>query len=127
MYAGYLLDWGEEVTQYFQTSDWIHFHDIEGTPIDSEVLQRWALWLNSPWSYAHEKYNIEFNLNLKDDYSVADNFKEYPWRCYLEVVGYDGACGVIYGYGKTPEEAMLHCKAHNMYIQSVYNPEKHSV
>lgn len=125
MYAGYLDDLGAEVTQYFQTSDWIHFLDNEGNPVDSEILQSWALWLNSPWSYAHENYHIEFNV--KDNYSVADDFEQYPWRCYLEVVGYDGAGGAIYGYGKTPEEAMLHCRAHNMYIQSVYNPKNHSV
>lgn len=69
MYAGYLRDWGEEVTQYFQTLDRVHFHDIEGTPIDSDILERWALWLNSPWSYRHENYHIEMNLSMKDNYT----------------------------------------------------------
>lgn len=127
MYAGYLRDWGEEVTQYFQTPDWVHFHDIEGTPIDSEILERWALWLNSPWSYRHENYHIEMNLSMKDNYTPADNFEQYPWRCYLETVGYDCACAAIYGYGKTPEEAFIQCQAHNKYIQSEYNPKNISV
>ena len=127
MYAGYLLDYGDDVTQYFQTNDFKTYHDIESTAIDEEVLGRWSLWLNSPWAYSHDKYYVEMNLSLKDNFSPAENFDTFPWRCYHEVIGYDGACAAIYGYGKTPEEAFMQCLSHNKYIQEKYNPNNISV
>ncbi len=127
MYAGYVREPYEEVVQYFQTDNWFRFHDMEGTPFSEETLQRWALWLNSPWSYSTEKYRIERNLSLKDNYTPAENFEQYPWRCYFEVVGYDCACAAVYGYGETPEEALMHCIAHEKHIQYTYNPKNISV
>lgn len=125
MNAGYIIDWGEKSPLEIQTKDWINFQDAEGNPVDEDLLQSWAIFLNSPWSYSSEKYHIELNTK-KDGFAVSLDFKQYPWRCYLEVVGYERCTGVIYGYGKSPEEALVQCISHNLYIQSRYNPKDES-
>ena len=89
-----------------------------------EIMERFALWLNSPWSSKHESYNIEYNI--ADAYSEPS--EGWPqWRCSYSTIGYEYAQSTIYGFGDTEEDALKDCKKRFAEIQKKYNPEDDAV
>ena len=88
------------------------------TIASNRELENWALVLNSPWSQAHEFYTIK--LNCKDAYTEM-NKEEPTWKCIYNVIGYEGICGIVTGYGNSEEEALKDCKELFKYLQENFN------
>lgn len=107
----------------YYTEDFSAFYRESTEKLTKEDLKYWSIWLNSPWSQAHEKYII--SLNCKDAYTEMD--KEEPiWKCEYSVVGYDGICATVFGYGDTEDLALEKCKKHFQVLQELYNPNGES-
>lgn len=107
----------------YYTEDFATFYKENNEMLKGEDLEYWSVWLNSPWSQAHEKYII--SCNCKDAYTEMD--KEEPiWKCEYSVVGYDGISTTILGYGNTEIAALEECKMHFQILQELYNPNKES-
>lgn len=122
MLVGEYLPLGEEQAEkYF--SDGEKFYDEAGNILTKEQMQEWALWLNSPWSFAHFYYEVHYNC--KDAYTRPDD--DAKWRCVLNVIGYDGITAILMAYGDTDIEALSRCKKMFEYLQKTYNPEDESV
>lgn len=101
------------------------YYDTECTKLVSlEDLEFWAISLNSPWSQVHEKYII--SVNCEDAYHEVSD-KENLWKCEYQVRGYDNICSSLFGYGKTEEEALIHCKSMFLLVQNLYNKEDESI
>lgn len=107
----------------YYTEDFATFYKENNEMLKGEDLEHWSVWLNSPWSQAHEKYII--SCNCKDAYTEMD--KEEPiWKCEYSVVGYDGISATILGYGDTEESALEECKRHFQMLQESHNPNGES-
>ena len=104
------------------TDDMKYFTDGK-EELTNDDMEAYAVFLNSPWSQANEKYVIE--LNCKDAYT-AMNESDPVFRCYYQVVGYEACLSTIYGYGNTEMEALENCMNNFKYIQEKYNPEDES-
>lgn len=104
------------------TDDMKYFTDGK-EELTNDDMEAYAVFLNSPWSQANEKYVIE--LNCKDAYT-AMNESDPVFRCYYQVVGYEACLSTIYGYGNTEMEALENCINNFKYIQEKYNPEDES-
>ena len=105
------------------TSDMETFTDKDGREILQECLFEWALWLNSPWSDSCVQYVVEMNTNNTG--MLIDG--EPAWRCKYSSVGYDACTGIIYGYGRTADEAKENCNKNLAVVQAKFNPEDESV
>lgn len=88
-----------------------------------DCLEQLAIWINSPWSQAHERYEI--SVNCKDAYTQMDESSP-TWKCEYAIVGYDMNEALIYGYGNTEEEALSDCKKLFKWLQDEYNKENES-
>lgn len=125
MYLGYINYQDDDGERKFFTEDVKAFVDENGVSIpskkDDEIdMEKYAIWLNNPWSQAHEHWVIE--NNCKDAYTQMDE-SEPAFRCYYESVGYENITTAIYGYGNTPEEALQNCKDNFDSIQRQFNPD----
>lgn len=95
--------------------------DLETATIqDTDLLENWAVTLNSPWSQVHEHYRIE--ANCKDAYTEMDE-NEPTCRCRYHVIGYEGIEAEVIGYGNTEEEALADCKKLFKYLQDNFNKD----
>lgn len=110
---------------HYYTDDFINFYNDEDEKLTKEDLEEWAVWINSPWSQAHEKYIIK--CNCKDAYTKIEEENELLWQCEYYVVGYDEITVSIYGYGNTAEESLKKCKELFTMLQDKYNPENRSI
>lgn len=120
--AGSYQAFGDECEEYY-FYDGEKYRDKLGNELSDEVLKEWALWLNSPWSYAHFGYDVRWNC--KDSYSEPE--KDAKWQCTLTVVGYDGATATLTAYDDSEIEALLKCKKQFNNLQQTYNPKDESV
>lgn len=112
----------EEADYY--TDDFIEFYKENGEELSDGDLKDWAIWLNSPWSQAHESYKI--SCNCKDAYTqIGDD--EPAWRCEYSILGYEGLSASVLGYGFTELEALKECMKHFKELQEKYNVENESV
>lgn len=109
---------------FYYTNDFITFYKEDELILTNEDLEEWSVWLNSPWSQAHERYEI--SCNCKDGYTEMDK-DDFLWKCEYSIVGYDGISASIFGYGNTEEESLIDCKKHFKYLQDNYNKEDESV
>lgn len=121
--AGSLLDLGDTDEHDFFFKDGVYYN-TNHERISGDDLGRWALWLNSPWSYDHAKFLVE--ANCKDAYSGIEK-GEPIWRCIYTCVGYDAATATLVGYGNTPDAALLNCTSELKSIQEKYNPDDDAV
>lgn len=112
----------ENCFEYY-TDDFKTFYQENDKELTSEDLEEWALTLNSPWSQADERYEIE--VNCKNAYTQMDE-NEPIWRCEYSIVGYDCISASVFGYGNTEVEALENCKNHFQMLQDKYNPEDDS-
>ena len=112
----------EEIVYY--TDDFISFYKENDEELTKEDMEEWAVWINSPWSQVHEKYEIK--CNCKDAYTQMDT-NEPVWKCKYSIVGYDGISASVIGYGNTEFEALKSCKDHFKMLQEKYNKENESV
>lgn len=120
--VGAYLPLGEDQEEkYF--ADGERFCDEAGNTLSEEQMQEWALWLNSPWSFAHFHYDVCYNC--KDAYSRPD--EKLKWRCELTVIGYDGITATLIAYGDTSNDALSNCVKLFDRLQKKYNPEDKSV
>lgn len=110
--------------EHYYTDDFVTFYNENDEELNKEDLEWWAVWINSPWSQAHEKYEIR--CNCKDAYTQMDG-NEPTWRCEYSIVGYDGISASVTGYGDTPEEALRKCNELFQMLQDKYNVEDESV
>lgn len=94
-----------------------------GEELFKDDLKNWAVWLNSPWSQAHEHYEI--SVNCKDAYTEMDE-NDPTWKCEYSIVGYELFSASVIGYGNTEIEALEDCIGHFKYLQEKYNPEGES-
>lgn len=119
--AGSLI-FSEEETENYYTDDFKKFYKENGEELSNEELKYWAVWVNSPWSQAHEHYQI--SPNCKDAYTQMD--KNNPaWRCEYYIVGYDGISASIFGYGDETEiQSLKDCINNFQFLQYQYNPDK---
>ena len=109
----------EYYTDNFQT-----FYEENDKELTDGDLEEWAVWLNSPWSQADEKYVI--TVNCKDAYTQMDE-SEYLWKCEYSIVGYECISASVFGYGNTEFEALKDCKNHFQMLQDKYNKENESI
>lgn len=112
----------ENYFEYY-TDDFKTFYQENDKELTSEDLEEWALTLNSPWSQADERYEIE--VNCKNAYTPMDE-NDPIWRCEYSIVGYDCISASVFGYGNTEAEALTDCTKHFQMLQSKYNPEDES-
>ena len=113
--AGYFYD--EKECSYY-TNDYTEFFDKEDNKLSNDNLEEWAVWINSPWSQNHEKYEILYNC--KDAYTKMDE-NEPIWKCVYSVIGYDGISASIIQYGNTQIEALENVQKFFQYLQDNYN------
>lgn len=97
--------------------------EIKNNPATDKDLEDLAVWINSPWSQIHEKYEIK--LNCKDAYTEMDP-NEPAWRCEYSITGYEGIQASVFGYGNTEVEALHDCVCLFKYLQKTYNPDDES-
>lgn len=96
------------------SDDYINFYNQEYKQLqEDKELKTWAVWLNSPLSYDHFKYNISF---------ISEE-KEKKWKCNYVIFGYDYVQAAIFGFGDTPQEALTECRHNFREIQERFNPE----
>lgn len=120
--AGWLYVNKENEFDYY-TDDFETFYKDNDEELSNEDLNEWAVCANSPWSQAHETYEIK--VNCKDAYTEMDE-NEPIWKCEYYVIGYDGISASVFGYGYTEIEALEDCKNHFQMLQDKYNPEDDS-
>ena len=107
----------------YYTDDFIKFYDEKNNELSIDDLSNWAIWINSPWSQVHERYKIV--CNCESAYVEMDK-NEPTWKCEYSIIGYDGVCAIVVGYGNTEVEALEECKKHFDYLQETYNKEDES-
>jgi len=112
----------KEIVYY--TDNFIDFYKENDEELTKEDMEEWAVWINSPWSQVHEKYEIQ--CNCKDAYTQMDE-NEPVWKCEYSIVGYDGISASVIGYGNTEFEALENCKDHFKMLQEKYNTENESL
>ena len=108
----------------YYTDDFIKFCDEKDNELSIDDLSNWAIWINSPWSQVHERYKIV--CNCESAYVEMDK-NELTWKCEYFIIGYDGICAIVVGYGNTEVEALEECKKHFDYLQENYNKENKSL
>lgn len=108
----------------YYTDDFVTFYKENDEELNNNDLIQWAVWINSPWSQAHEGYNIR--CNCKDAYTEM-NKNEPIWKCEYSIVGYDGISASVFGYGNTEVKALNSCKSHFQMLQDKYNTENKSI
>ena len=108
----------------YYTDNFIGFYKENNEELAKEDMEEWAIWLNSPWSQIHEKYEIK--CNCKDAYTQMDEY-ELVWKCEYSVIGYDGISATVIGYGNTEVEALESCKNHFQMLQQKYNTGNKSI
>ena len=108
----------------YYTDDFVTFCKENDEILNEDELEQWAVWINSPWSQAHERYEIKYNC--KNAYTQMDD-NEPVWKCEYFIVGYDGVSASVTGYGDTPEEALRKCNELFQMLQDKYNVEDESV
>lgn len=111
----------EEINYY--TDDFLKFYKENDEELTKEDLEEWAVWINSPWSQAHESYKI--TCNCKDAYTQMDE-NEPVWKCEYSIVGYEGISASVLGYGDSEVEALGECVNHFKELQKKYNKEDES-
>lgn len=103
----------------FYTKDWVVFYsdntDIAEKQVSKNIIEDWALMLNSPWYEGHEKYIIQWDKEVNQ------------YKCKYEVIGYDYIVAELYAYATTPVDALNKCICLFESIQKKYNPQKRSV
>lgn len=103
----------------YYTEDYKNFY-VNKEKATTNEMEDLAVWINSPWSQAHMKYNIQ--LNCKNGYEeIPENVP--TWKCEYFITGYDGIQAFIYGYGNTPEESLKNCNDFYDFLQKDYNKE----
>lgn len=110
--------------EHYYTDDFVTFYNENDEELSKEDLEQWTVWINSPWSQAHEKYEIR--CNCKDAYTQMDE-NEPTWECEYSIIGYDDISASVIGYGDTPEEALRKCNELFQMLQDKYNVEDKSV
>lgn len=108
----------------YYTDDFINFYKENDEKLSKDDLEEWAVWINSPWSKVHEKYEIK--CNCKDAYTQADE-NEPIWKCEYSIIGYEGISASVIGYGNTEVEALKSCIEHFRMLQEKYNVKNESV
>lgn len=108
----------------YYTDDFINFYKENDEKLTKEDMEEWAIGINSPWSQAHEKYEIK--CNCKDAYTQM-NEDDPVWKCEYSIVGYEGITASVMGYGNTEEEALENCKEHFQMLQEKYNIDNDSI
>ena len=108
----------------YYTDDFETFYKENDEELTKDDLEEWAVWINSPWSQAHERYELSFNC--KDAYTQM-NETDPKWKCEYHTIGYGGISASVYGYGNTEIEAFENCKKHFQMLQVKYNPENESI
>lgn len=93
----------------YYTDDFSNFYKENDKSLTKDDLEEWAIWTNSPWSQAHEKYEIK--CNCKDAYTQMDE-NDPVWKCVYSIIGYDGISASVIGYGNTEVVALESCKEH---------------
>lgn len=117
--AGYVYMYVVNRFDYY-TGDFEKFYTENDEELSQKDLEDWAMWINSPWSQTHERYEIR--LNCKDAYTEMDE-SDPAWRCEYSVTGYDGISASVFGYGNTEIAALEDCKNHFKMLQDRYNAE----
>lgn len=56
--------------EHYYTDDFVTFYNEDDEELNKGDLEQMAVWINSPWSQAHEKYEIR--CNCKDAYTQMD-------------------------------------------------------
>ena len=98
--------------------------DDKEDKMNEKNLSDWAALLNSPWSQADVKYEIE--VNCKNGYDpIPEN--EPHWRCIYSTIGYEMIIAKCIGYGDSEEEAFQDCCKLLKYLQDTYNSEDESI
>ena len=108
----------------YYTNDFMTFCKENDEVLNEDELEQWAVWINSPWSQAHERYEIKYNC--KDAYTQMDD-NEPVWKCKYSIIEYDGISASVFGYANTELEALESCKNHFQMLQDKYNIENESV
>lgn len=109
---------------YYTTDFKTFYEEKHGNELTNDDLIDWAVWLNSPWSQAHEQYTI--SLNCKSAYIEMD--ETIPmWKCEYSIVGCDGIIASVFGYGNTEIESLESCKEHFNMLQKKYNQDNVSI
>lgn len=108
----------------YYTDDFVSFYNENDEELTKEDMEEWSVWINSPWSQAHEKYEIK--CNCKDAYTQM-NENDPVWKCEYSIVGYDGISASVIGYGNTEIESLENCKEHFQMLQKIYNTGNESI
>lgn len=107
------------------TGDRIGYFYEDGTEVPDDVLRKWAIMLNSPWSVCDDTFTIGYNgSRYAKDPHPADG---YEYKCKRKIEGYDESGGTCIGYGSTPKEALEDCISLFDYLQEMYNKTKLAV
>lgn len=121
--AGFIYDPHNEKEHKFYTCDYKLFYNENDKPNDDNIMNQWAIWINSPWSLTCEQYEIKYNCK-----NYSDIPKDEPkWMCSYSVIGYDGISTKLIQYGNTPEEALEKTRLFFQYLQEKYNTENISI
>lgn len=108
----------------YYTDDFVNFYKENDEELTKEDMEEWAIWINSPWSQAHEKYEIK--CNCKDSYTKMDE-NAPVWQCEYSIAGYDGIFASVIGYGNSEIESLENCKSNFQMLQEYYNTENERV
>lgn len=85
--------------------DWVFESDLISEDQEKkDLIQSWLFGLDEPWSDFACSYNICMNQRRTDE-----NLKDL-WKAEYLSIFYDGMESYAYGYGKTPEEALMNVK-----------------
>lgn len=108
----------------YYTDNFVSFYNEKDEELTKDDIEMWAIWINSPWSQVHEKY--ELKCNCKDAYTQMDKNEPY-WKCEYSIVAYDGISASVIGYGNTEIESLESCKSHFQMLQEKYNKENENM
>lgn len=109
------LFFGEHLFDVYAEETFDKFYEDEEkkTELNKEDIRSWTEWLTSTWPDKLESYTIEV---------MQDSIYDDPlYIAYYNMIGYYELSSTIYGYGKTPQDALQDCINHMEYLKKIYS------
>lgn len=108
MLIGRFDAWGSEYKFEYENGKFI---------TNKHCVMDFSSMLSDPWT--NPIYCIRDNTDKRMMLHIDD--ERFEWICEYKTFGYDAAVTEVYGYGRTPEEALKQCNEHLSMLISLYD------
>ena len=112
--VGILLFGDSQINYYSENHHTFFTDDRRRNLMSEEYLRELALWVNSPQNQESQHYTI-------------DSKEKGQWVCKYSVESIGSVKTMIYGYGASETDALIHCRSTLAYLQERYNVENAAI